>query len=203
MICLWYQGKYVDGWFNTISDTDFMEVTMIKLDLNPANCDWVEYSGNPNGHNPKQVDDANKSFEWIVGEKAPTAIITNPNDIPAIQKQYYSAKVFEFLSRILYKQNAILESNFLDTEEVPPIPDQFIAPTTVENKVVMNPMQTLTVQDEVFTLGQRKKLYAGETSLPPKFANLREIAVHLLGRKTKWSEEFKNKLLEIQRTVDV
>jgi len=193
MIALWYNGKYYDTWFNTLSDTDFMEVSMINLGLDPAQCEWVEYDVNPNGHNPRQINDDDKSFDWTIDELVPQAIVTDPVEILSVQKKHFGHKVFTMLTRILSKQNDILEINLMSGEEIPPIPTQY-ADTPVENKVVMNPMKKLTVSDSVMIQGQRSKLYKDEKELPPKFDNLKSLAKHLLSKPTKWNDEFKKKL---------
>jgi len=193
MIALWYQGKYYDAWYNTLADADFMEVSMINLGFDPAQCEWVEYISNPNGHNPRQINDTDKSIEWIVPETVPQAVVTDAAEILSVQKKHFGHKVFTMMARILSKQNEILEKNLLSGEEVPPIPTQY-ADTPVENKVVMKPMQKLVVSDSIMTQGQRSKLYVGEKELPPKFENLKAIAKHLLAKPTKWNGEFLSKL---------
>jgi len=193
MIALWYQGKYYDAWFNTLNDTDFMEVTMINLELDPAQCEWVEYPSNPNGHSPRQINDTDKSIEWIIDEFVPQAVVTDASAILSVQKKHFGHKVFLMLARVLAKQNEILEANLLSGEEVPAIPTQY-ADTPVENKVVMNPMSKLTVSENIMIQGQRSKTYAGEKELPPKFDNLKAVAKFLLARPTKWNDEFKKKL---------
>jgi len=193
MIALWHEGKYYDAWFNTLNDADFMEVSMVNLGLDPALCEWVEYSNNPNGHTPSQVNDTDKSFDWIVPEIVPQAIVTDPVEILSVQKKHFGHKVFLMLARVLAKQNEILELNFLSGEEVPPIPTQY-ADTPVSDKVVMNQLNKLTVSENIMIQGQRSKLYKDEKELPPKFDNLKSLAKHLLSKPTKWNGEFLSKL---------
>ena len=193
MIALWYNGKYYDSWFNTLNDLDFMEVSMINLGLEPALCEWVEYTENPNKHNPRQINDEDKSFDLIVDEIVPQAIVTDPAQALSVKTQHYKFKIFQALVKILSEQNSILEKNLMAGEEIPAIPTQY-ADTPVENKIVMNPMQKLSVADSIMSQGQRSKTYDGEKELPPKFDNLKSLAKHLLSKPTKWNDEFKKKL---------
>ena len=198
MIHLFYDGKLVDGFFNTINDIDFMEVSMIHLGLDPLRCDWVEMESNVNGHNPRIMDGF--KCDWIVDELVPTAIIVDPIEIPTIKNKFYKMNVYKMLLRILNKQNEILESNFMEPAEIPPVADELITQTAVENKTVMNPMKSMspTEQDFIFKKGERLKTYSGETATPPKFNSLKEMAIFLLSRKTKWNGEFLDKLNKLK-----
>jgi len=193
MIALWYNGKYYDSWFNTLNDTDFMEVSMINLGLEPALCEWVEYKENPNRHNPRIIDDANKTIDLVADEFVAEAIITDPATAFSVKEQYFGYSAFKMFVDILKKQNEILENNFLEKTDIPPTPTQY-ADTPVQNKMVMNSMQKLSIAGSLMEQGQRSKTYTGEKELPPKFDNLKSLAKHLLSKPTKWNGEFLSKL---------
>jgi len=193
MISLWYEGKYYDSWYNKLDDTDFMEVSMINLGLEPSLCEWVEYQDNPNSHNPKQMIDEEKSIIWMVEEFIPQAIVTDPVEMFSVQKQYLGHKVFKMLARILTQQNELLEANLLEGEEIPAIPTQY-ADTPVQDKIVVSPKQKLTISESIMSQGQRSVLYTNEKELPPKFKNLTALAKFLLAKPTKWNEGFISKL---------
>jgi hypothetical protein len=202
MITLWHKGSYHDAFFNTLNDAYFMEVSMINLGFEPLDCEWVEFETSPNGHNPKKISDSDKSVEWLLDEIVPTAIITNPEEIPAIAKTYYSHKAYQVLSRTIRKQNEVLAKYLLPEAEIPPIPEEFITQTVVENKVVMNQMKKMipTEDDFIFKAGKRLKRYSTEPegTVIPKFDSLKSMATYLLSTSIPWKGPFAKKLQDLK-----
>ena len=201
MITLWHQGKFYDGFHNTLNNEYFMETTMINLGFDPLECEWIEYESNPHGHNPIKIEDSDKSVEWIKDEFVPTAIVTNADEIPEISRKYYSAQVFKMLSRIISKQNETLEKYLLPSQSAPEIPVELIVQTVVEDKIIMNPMKKMIPQesDFIFRSGRRLKRYSSESDdiTLPKFDSLKAVADYLLKKRGVWNNDFLIKLKTI------
>jgi len=199
MICLWLKNKFYDAWINSLNDTYFIERTMINMDLDPMECEWIKYPINPNCHNPIKIEDSDKSIEWITEKLIDyNAIATKVDQIPKMAKEYYSIKVIQSLTRIIERQNDILEKYFFEGKGVP----ENIKQNPVENKVIMESMKKMipTESDYIFRSGRRLKRYLSENeNIPlPSFDSLKSIAKYLLTQKVNWNPSFLTKLNELK-----
>jgi len=198
MITLWYQGRFFDGWHNTLNSEYFIETTMVNLNLDPMKCEWAQYPSNPNAHNPIKIEDTDKSIEWIVDKLVESAIVTAPGEIPQKTKDYYNVEVIEALIRVIEKQNEFLGKYFIEGKSAPGVPIQ----SPAKPMIIMDRMKKMVPNesDYVFKSGRRLKRYLSENeNIPlPSFDSLKSIAKYLLTQKVNWNPSFLTKLNELK-----